>query len=575
MGSMVLIAIFMSGFPYLVPLVYGYDVTAPGLNRPEPPKFVENPTWPDRSYYDEDGPAIVLNCRLTNISYTLLWYKNGQPLDVVKNQLLLQDQNQTLVFEDPKQFQSGVYKCLAYNIAGNVSHSGDILITERKQETRPRIIQTEPVNTVKHAKIGDTVNISCTYDVGGSIEALMDLDVEWFKGQQSVNDTSHTTYGLNNTFTNNKISSLNIDKLQESDYGTYMCYGVNSKGNDSRLISVEPPEHKLKHLSLSLIIGCSTAGVVAMVTMVVIVIAVRHRRYKIQKQYEELEWPDPDFSQYEVPDRKIEYDVFVSYSSEDITWVKDVLFEKLCQQGYNVCIDFKDFTPGVAVAENIMDAIYKSRKTIVLMSENFLKSMWGQFELQQAHNRAILQRTDVLILIKHDNSKVPGKLLGKTFLDWSDLKVQPHFWSRLFEAIGEPGKYTETGDTFQDTDSINRKLSEAIQETETPEDLKEVENRHKDGKTGEEINNISEGDQNDYAKFVNLDENENTDFTVDIKGDGTYANRTDNRIVNNGDVIGRSDKMIDIQGVNYDEVFIDDMNKQEDFYKDTDIIITI
>jgi hypothetical protein len=25
---------------------------------------------------------------LTNISYTLLWYKNGQPLDVVKNQYL-------------------------------------------------------------------------------------------------------------------------------------------------------------------------------------------------------------------------------------------------------------------------------------------------------------------------------------------------------------------------------------------------------------------------------------------------------------------------------------------------------
>jgi hypothetical protein len=180
-----------------------------------------------------------------------------------------------------------------------------------------------------------------------------------------------------------------------------------------------------------------------------------------------------------------------------------------------------------------------------------------------------------LILIKHDNSKVPGKLLGKTFLDWSDLKVQPHFWPRLFEAIGEPGKYTETGDTFQDTDSINRKLSEAIQETAMPEDLKEVENRDRDGKTKEEINNISEADQNDYAKFVNLDENENTDFTVDIKGDGTYANRTDNRIVNNGNVIGHGDKMSDIQGVNYDEVFIDDMNRQEDFYKDTDIIITI
>jgi len=43
------------------------------------------------------------------------------------------------------------------------------------------------------------------------------------------------------------------------------------------------------------------------------------------------------------------------------------------------------------VTENIMESIYRSKKTIVLMSNNFLRSMWGQFELQQAHNRAIIQ----------------------------------------------------------------------------------------------------------------------------------------------------------------------------------------
>ena len=52
-----------------------------------------------------------------------------------------------------------------------------------------------------------------------------------------------------------------------------------------------------------------------------------------------------------------------------------------------LCMLFK----GMAVAENIIDAIYKSRRTLVVMSNNFLKSMWGQFELQQAHNRAMSQ----------------------------------------------------------------------------------------------------------------------------------------------------------------------------------------
>ena len=35
-----------------------------------------------------------------------------------------------------------------------------------------------------------------------------------------------------------------------------------------------------------------------MVTVVAIVIILRHKQ-KMKQKYEELEWPDPDFSQYE------------------------------------------------------------------------------------------------------------------------------------------------------------------------------------------------------------------------------------------------------------------------------------
>ena len=45
----------------------------------------------------------------------------------------------------------------------------------------------------------------------------------------------------------------------------------------------------------------------------------------------------------------------------------------------------------MAISENILDAIYKSRKVIVVLSQNFMKSMWGQFELSQALNRAVIQ----------------------------------------------------------------------------------------------------------------------------------------------------------------------------------------
>lgn len=69
----------------------------------------------------------------------------------------------------------------------------------------------------------------------------------------------------------------------------------------------------------------------------------------------------------------------------------------------------------------------------------------------------LLQRQDVLIVIKYDRSRVPMKLMGNTFLDWTDPSVQPHFWARLSGAIGSPGVYgtslsvdkSEQGDPFE------------------------------------------------------------------------------------------------------------------------------
>ena len=57
------------------------------------------------------------------------------------------------------------------------------------------------------------------------------------------------------------------------------------------------------------------------------------------------------------------------------------------------CICLSTIKLGMAIAENVLDAVYKSRKTIIVMSKNFLKSMWGQYELQQAHNKAIVKVT--------------------------------------------------------------------------------------------------------------------------------------------------------------------------------------
>jgi hypothetical protein len=46
------------------------------------------------------------------------------------------------------------------------------------------------------------------------------------------------------------------------------------------------------------------------------------------------------------------------------------------------------------------------------------------------------QKDDSLLLVKYDGCKMPGKLMGRTFLDWNDKSVKPHFWDRLFKTLG-------------------------------------------------------------------------------------------------------------------------------------------
>lgn len=56
----------------------------------------------------------------------------------------------------------------------------------------------------------------------------------------------------------------------------------------------------------------------------------------------------------------------------------------------------------------------------------------------------------MLVLIKFGKCKVPAKLMGKTFLDWTDKSVKPHFWSRLADFLGKPGNFRNSMKSEED-----------------------------------------------------------------------------------------------------------------------------
>ncbi|XP_071149837.1 interleukin-1 receptor accessory protein-like 1-B [Mytilus edulis] len=399
--------------------------------------FYPCPTWPEQNMYTEDEGPIYLLCSVISNSGTvnLTWYKDG--IELKSDQHILLDK-QRLRIELPVQKDSGYYSCDAVVANSSISYEGYILVTESISVTHPRIVHTEPLDQEQKVILGSSTNISCTFDVG--TQKSTPDKMQWRKnGDLLYDNNTSLEYQIFNLTKGQTVLMLQIKNISVDDLGVYECYGKNGRGSDSRNITllrdVAPGEHGSGEVKLWLLVAISGgAGFVVMTLIISIVIAVIRR-----KRNEKIDWEDPDLEHYEVPQHKLEYDVFISYSSEDEKWVKETLFTKLVQNGYHVNIDFKDFVPGMAIAENVMDSIYKSRKTVVVMSKNFLKSMWGQFELQQAHNRAISQRKDVLILIKYGKCKVPAKLMGKTFLDFTDKTIAQHFWQRFYDAIGKPG----------------------------------------------------------------------------------------------------------------------------------------
>ena len=111
------------------------------------------------------------------------------------------------------------------------------------------------------------------------------------------------------------------------------------------------------------------------------------------------------------------------------------------------CVHERDFEVGVAVTENIVDCIDKSRKFLMVLTNSFIESKWCMFETHLAQSRMILQKSSSsacdqssMILILKDKNLVVGQLDRNlryilktwTYIEWSTTDDNEKlFWKRL------------------------------------------------------------------------------------------------------------------------------------------------
>nr|AVR52705.1 Toll4 [Sinohyriopsis cumingii] len=119
---------------------------------------------------------------------------------------------------------------------------------------------------------------------------------------------------------------------------------------------------------------------------------------------------------YESDRENYQFDAFLSYADNNMRFVKFTLLPKVETEGLHLCIHHRDFLPGEEIAANIANAIHRSRKTVVLLDDDFLSSYWCMYELNMARMESVYSRKGeniLILLLKEgiDKSKLPLELL--------------------------------------------------------------------------------------------------------------------------------------------------------------------
>ena len=132
------------------------------------------------------------------------------------------------------------------------------------------------------------------------------------------------------------------------------------------------------------------------------------------------------------------YDVFISYSHADETWVEGTLLPRLEGAGLRVCIDFRDFLPGKAALFNMQDAVRDSRFTLLVLTPDWVNSEWTLFEslLSRTKDPAGLQRRTIPLRLQP--CEPPDFISMISWVDFTRGDRLEIAWRQLLTGLGVP-----------------------------------------------------------------------------------------------------------------------------------------
>ncbi|XP_054642817.1 toll-like receptor 7 [Dunckerocampus dactyliophorus] len=139
------------------------------------------------------------------------------------------------------------------------------------------------------------------------------------------------------------------------------------------------------------------------------------------------------------------YDAFVIYDKADtavLEWVTKEMCVHLEERGDRrlaLCLEDRDWIPGCPLIDNLSQSIHKSKRTVFVLTNKYIKSGNFKTAFYMAQQRLMDEKNDVIVLILLEevpcNSKylrLRKRLYKRSVLKWpTNPQAQPYFWFSL------------------------------------------------------------------------------------------------------------------------------------------------